>query len=191
MKAPLPGEVVWYVTGRFYAAPDGSIFDVGYFFHLPCVGDDLFSGAPGEATAHFTFSSEPFQVSRLQNGDLQLGLDTTGDFSIFLNRRPAGDFANPASFARGEAIARFRRRHVVLGTTVQATPGGSPVVMGNVFSAALLESRELEWQGRRIDLGQLLPQGVTQWGTASGNSLPPPTGYTAMEAFAASAIAVG
>lgn len=30
-----PGEVAWYVTGRFYAAAEGgALLDAGYFLHL-------------------------------------------------------------------------------------------------------------------------------------------------------------
>ena len=33
--AILPGEVAWYVTGRFYAAAEGgALLDAGYFLHL-------------------------------------------------------------------------------------------------------------------------------------------------------------
>jgi len=60
MSLLLPGELAWYVTGRFYARPDGSLADYGYFLHLAGIEASLFGGSPGEATAHFTFAAEPF-----------------------------------------------------------------------------------------------------------------------------------
>ena len=59
----LPGEVAWYVTGRFYKAADGSLLDAGYFLHLQGVEGGLFSGTPGEGTAHLTFLADPFTAA--------------------------------------------------------------------------------------------------------------------------------
>ena len=36
-------EVVWYVTGRFYAQ-DNELLDVGYFLHVQGIRDGLFAG---------------------------------------------------------------------------------------------------------------------------------------------------
>src|SRR4051794_39766702 len=107
MERILPGEIAWYVTGRFYAAQDGSLFDAGYFLHLQGIEADLFSGAPGEATAVLTFLADPFTATRVANGDLALGMDAVGDFAVYLNRSPAATFDDPASFGAGEEIARF------------------------------------------------------------------------------------
>lgn len=202
----LPAEVAWYVTGRFYAAdgPEtGSILDVGYFLHLPGIDDaDLFDGAPGEATACFTFAAAPFTASQVSNGGLSLALDAVGEFGVYLQRRPAATFDDPRSFAAGEEIARFRRRNIVVGATLAgsagttgttgATGSAAPALISqNVFSAALLWSREFEHAGRRHDLGRLLPHGITQWGTASAQPMPPPAGYTTSLPFVGWAVAVG
>ena len=188
MRATLPGEVAWYVTGRFYVTENGSILDVGYFLHLQGISSGLFQNdQPGEGTAFLTFAADPFQAQKLTNGDLTLGLDTVGEFGIYLNRAPGATFDNPASFAAGEEIARFRRVSMVVGVTV----GGGGVSV-NLFSAELLWSKAFELGGgERQDLRELIPHGVTQSGTASTTALPAPAGYTTAVPFVGSAFAIG
>ena len=187
----LPGEVAWYVTGRFYAAHDGSLLDAGYFLHLQGIDGSLFSGAPGEGTAHLTFLADPFRAIDLQNGDLALGMDAVGDVSIYFNAEPCAGFGDPASFGAGEEVARFRRVAVVTGATVGAGSGDRPLFSLDVFSARLVSSRPFELRGRRYDLGRLLPNGITQWGTAAAAAVPDVPGYRSVIPFVGSAIAIG
>lgn len=189
MSRPLPGELAWYATGRFYAAPDGSLFDAGFFLHLSGIEGPLFRGEPGEGTAHFTFAAVPFRAGSLTNGDLRLALDPVGEFRVFYREEPGATFDDPSSFAVGHEIARFRRTSMVVGTSVEQ--GASTLVSVNVFSAIPLQTEPFDHAGRRQDLGRLLPHGVTQWGTAGGTSLTPPTGYTAAIPFVGSAINIG
>lgn len=105
MTALLPGELAWYATGRFYQANDQTLADYGYFLHLPLLDVPLFDGQRGETTAHFTFAATPFKADKLANGALTLGLDPIGEFSLYVQRNPAGTFDDPASFAEGECIA--------------------------------------------------------------------------------------
>lgn len=192
MRAVLPGELAWYVTGRFYVGSDGAIRDAGYFLHLQGLTGDLFHGAPGEGTARFTFLSAPFRASHLTNGDLTLAVDTVGEFSLYLNRQPAATFDNPQSFATGEEIATFRRTSIVVGSTVGGGEGGTGLVSLNVFSARLTRSREFEFERRLYDLGRFLPHGVTQWGTASTQPISPsPVGFSTVVPFVGSAVAIG
>ncbi|MCQ4165055.1 hypothetical protein [Tahibacter harae] len=192
MSPLLPAELAWYVTGRFYAAEkSGAIADYGYFLHLGGIAAPLFAAAPAESSAHFTFAAEPFQAARLSNGGLQLGLDPAGSFSVFLQRRPAGDFDDPASFARGECIGRFRRTSLVVGTTVTGA-AGQALITSNVFSARLTESTPFEFGGQRYDLARMLGAGVTQFGTADGQAImPAPAGYALVLPFTGSALALG
>ncbi|HEX5724551.1 MAG TPA: hypothetical protein VFX98_03745 [Longimicrobiaceae bacterium] len=190
MERILPGEVAWYVTGRFYVAEDGSVRDAGYFLHLQGNEGGLFSGDPGEGTAHLTFLSDPFTATQLTNGDLTLGLDAVGEFAVYLNRRPGASFDDPASFGAGEEIARFRRVSIVVGTTVAVGKEGRPLFSGNVFSARLVSSRPFELGGRRYDLRRLLPHGVTQWGTAAATAAAELPGFTSVVPFMGSAIAI-
>jgi hypothetical protein len=191
MERILPGEVAWYVTGRFYAAEDGTLLDAGYFLHLQGIEDDLFSGDPGEATASLTFLADPFTAPRLANGNLTLAMDTAGEFAVYLNRRPGATFDDPASFGAGEEIARFRRVSVVTGTTVGIGPKDRPLFSLNVFSARLASSRPFELGGRRYDLGRLMPHGVTQWGTSATTAAADLPGFTSVVPFVGSAIAIG
>lgn len=193
-SAPLPAELAWYVTGRFYRGIDGTLADYGYFIHLSGIDAGLFAGTPGETTAHFTFAATPFAAASIANGALALALDAVGDFSLYLQREPAGSFDEPASFARGERIASFRRTGVVVGTTVEtsATAQAQPVIASNMFSARLIASEPFEFAGRRYDLRELIGHGITQFGTAAGAAIqPPPAGYSAVVPFSGSAIALG
>lgn len=187
MQSALTGQLAWYVTGRFYASQtDQTLQDVGYFLHLQGIAGELFRGAPSEASAHFTFAAIPFVAKSLTNADIALSLDPVGDFSVFFNPEPsAANFSTPASFAQGQEIAVFRRAGVVMGATVGASSS-------NVFTARLLRSKPFEFNGIRYDLRDLLPHGVTQWGTASTQPvLPLPQNYSKVLAFVGSAIAVG
>jgi hypothetical protein len=191
MRIP-PASVAWYVTGRFYEDQHGLLQDVGYFLHLSGVSGSLFSGAKGEGTARLTFASEPFAAKPVTNGDISIGLDDVGNFSLYLN--PGGaTFDNPGSFSQGQRIAVFRRTSVVMGETLSSPqPGGLAIGM-NVFSAQLVESTpfELPDGSGPVDLRELLPNGITQWGLASENPLPTFGTYQRIVAFTGSAIAVG
>ena len=181
------GEVVWYATGRFYVGTDHSIQDVGYFVHLQGIEGPFFANdVLSESAAHFTFASEPFTAANFSNASLNLGLDTVGAFSLYLQNEPQGTFDDPRSFAQGECIATFERVSVVVGTTI-----GSAVTV-NAFSAKLTWSREFTFNGLEYDFAQLLPYGMTQWGTASPEPVtPPPDGFTTVVPFVGSAIRIG
>jgi hypothetical protein len=189
-----PAELAWYVTGRFYRDTQKALADFGYFLHLAGIAAPLFNGKPGERTAHFTFAANPFKARSVKNGALSLALDPVGEFSLFVQPEPQGDFDDPASFARGERIATFQRTSCVVGTTVDDSdakdaPG---VVSSNVFSARLIDSRPFEFAGKVYDLRKLLGNGVTQFGTAAAATVPPPSkDYTAVVPFSGSAIAWG
>lgn len=189
----LPGEVAWYVTGRFYKTSDGTLLDAGYFLHLQGIDGGLFSGRRGEGTAHLTFLADPFTAVDVPNGDLMLGLDAIGDFAVYLNRQPSATFTDPASFGAGEEVARFRRVAVVTGATVGTGSGNQPLFSLNVFSARLVSSRPFELGKRTCDLRLLMPNGITQWGTAAATAIADAdaAGYQTVIPFVGSAIAIG
>lgn len=190
MRRILPGEVAWYVTGRFYAAEDGTLRDAGYFLHLQGVHGGLFAGERGERTARLTFLADPFTATPLDNGGLSLGLDAVGEFAVHLNQAGA-TFDDPASFGAGEEVARFRRVSIVTGAKVGGGAAGGPLFSLNVFSARLVSSRPFELDGRRYDLRRLMPHGITQWGTAPAAPAAQLPGYASVVPFVGSAIAVG
>jgi hypothetical protein len=189
----LPAELAWYVTGRFYLddKKTDNLADYGYFLHLAGVDQaDLFAGKPGEGTAHVTFAAKPFSARGVPNGALNLSLDPVGEFSLYLQRTPVGTFDDPRSFAEGQRIATFRRTSLVVGTTVDDATGLA-LVASNVFSARLVDCVPFTLGGRRHDLAQVLPAGVTQFGTAAEAAITPvPKGYLKVTAFAGSAIAL-
>lgn len=194
MSALLSAETAWYVTGRFYKRSDQALADYGYFLYLAGIEAALFNGAPDASAAHFTFAADPFRATAVSNGALSLALDPVGEFSVYLQRQPAGNFDQPLSFAQGECIARFRRASVVMGTAVAAGPDlqNQALLSNNVFTARLIASTPFEIGGRRYDLGELLGAGVTQFGTAAAAAIsPPPAGYTLAVPFSGSAIALG
>ena len=169
------GEVVWYVTGRFYA--EGKLLqDVGYFLHIQGIGGRLFDGERSESTARFTFSSEPFKSETIDNGGLEIGIDMRGTFRIYLREKPGATFDDPESFAQGKCIAELERVSIV--PTVKAT------ILTNVFSARLVSSEPFDFDGERYDFRDLAGYGVTQWGFAV-----PETGESAVP-FAGSAIRI-
>ncbi len=192
MEPVRAASVAWYVTGRFYAATDKTTQDLGYFLHLQGIAGELFQGPPSESTAYFTFRSAPFTARPVTNGDLSLGLDATGEFTLYLKRRPGASFDDLDSFSDGDPIARFRRVSTVMGTTLSAPNNGGGLLALNVFTASLIWSQEFEFRGVRYDLRRLLPHGITQWGTASAAPLSPvPRGFEKVSAFVGSAIALG
>lgn len=183
MPTSLPSSrLAWYALGRFWNVnEDGTqVFDAGYFAHLDLEDGEIFvpNHPVGPGSAHFTFFSEPFTISRLQKGPLAIAHDSVGIFSLFYQRRPQADFAEPTSFAQGQRIASFKRPFMVvterLGTLELTT-----------FSAELIESMPFEHCGQTYNLRDILPYGITQWsvGTGSTDETEP--------TFAGSAVAVG
>lgn len=182
MRIANVAEVVWYVTGRFYASGE-SLLDVGYFLHIQGIGEKLFDGARSESTALFTFSATPFTARTVSNGGLDLGIDERGTFSIFLRDAGGASFDDPRSFAAGKCIATFERLAIV--PTVKTT-----TVLMNVFTARLVSSEPFEFAGERYDFSELAPA-ITQWGTAVTEPLTPPENYSAVVPFAGSAVRAG
>lgn len=180
------GEIFWYAVGCFYAWKDGSTQDVGYFVELGGL-PDLMTGAPGPATAHFTFAAEPFRSAPLPVNDradtFAASVDPPGRFTLYYQREPAGDFAHPERFRRGIAIATFER--------VSSVVGGSTAAAAVVqFTARLVASTPFEHAGERVDLAQRLGFGVTQTGFAGAAFTPAAHDATAARSFVGSAVRI-
>lgn len=184
-QAVRPGEVVWYVTGRFYETPPDAkgkskLFDAGYFIHLAGLAIST-----SESTANFTFTAEPFTSPDISNGGLNIGIDRRGRFSIHFLQNGGGNFDDPKSFAAGPCIATLERVSMVPTVSL-------PNILMNVFSAKLVSSTPFEFNGVQYDLRDTIGYGVTQWGTAAPQaSLQPPPPYIAVVPFVGSALRIG
>ena len=159
MSAARTSQLVWYVTGRFYKQPAGAVLDAGYFLHLQGIEGELFDGERSEGTALFTFLANPFGSSTVANGELNVGIDDRGTFSLYLRDKGGATFDDPNSFGVGQCIATFARLSLV-ATTETST------MFSNVFSAAQVEASAFEFRGRRYDFRELVGHGITQWGVA-------------------------
>jgi hypothetical protein len=160
-------------------------------FHLEGLQEALFEGPIGEGSARLTFRSAPFQAKTVINGNLSLGLDAVGDFSVYLKDSGGASFDDPESFSRGLCVATFRRTSVVVGETISSPALGGLAISTNVFSADLVASVPFELDGVRHDFREMLPHGLTQWGTASANPLAACPPFTRVVAFTGSAVAAG
>ena len=80
---------------------------------------------------------------------------------------------------------------MVTGATVGVGEKDATVFSLNVFSARLVSSRPFELGGRRYDLRRLLPNGITQWGTAATTAVAQLPGYRSVIPFVGSAVAIG
>lgn len=188
----LPGEVAWYVTGRFYADERGLLRDAGYFLYVAGIpAEDLFRATRGEGTAYLTFLADPFQATPVDNGGLSIGIDPVGEFAVYFNPEPSGDFSDPRSFGRGTEVARFRRASIAVGTTIATLKESKPLVSLNVFSARLISSTPFRLGTRTYDFARLMPNGVTQWGTAAAGIDVATPGFTDVLPFVGSAVAIG
>ena len=187
LNAAPVGGVVWYVTGRFYAA-GSTLRDVGYVLHLQGVESPLFTGEISEATALVTFAAEPFTSPSIANGSMNIGIDRRGLFRLYLRETPGATFDDPASFATGTCIGVFER--VAMVPTVNVAVSTAVTMLANVFTARLVASEPFTLDGRRYNLRALAGNGITQWGTAATEPLQPPPGYDAAVPFVGSAIRI-
>jgi len=160
------GEVVWYVTGRFFTGTNGDLFDVGYFLNIQGIEASLFSEpVMSERTAWFTFAAIPFSATTVDNGGLTLGVDATGSFSLYLLDAPGAKFDDTNSFSAGTCIATFSR--VAIVPTTKVAVDGTATLLANVFTAKLVSSQPFTFGGETYDFAQLVGFGITQWGTAA------------------------
>ena len=103
-QAQVPAaQVVWQHVGRVYLDPNtGKAVYAGYLVHVNGLPSSLFNGAPSEATAYFTFSTDVLSLTPLpSNGDVALALVSAGTFNVYYNAVPSGDWNNPSSFSSG------------------------------------------------------------------------------------------
>ncbi len=104
---PAAGKVAWRFVGHL-DQNGGDFSGYGYLTQIDGLNDSqLYSsaGQQGEQTARFTvvITSHLTSRSKLQNVTI---VNTSGTATVYYNDQPAGNFADPSSFAKGTAIAQ-------------------------------------------------------------------------------------
>jgi hypothetical protein len=182
-KIPIGGVVYNYV-GRVYINPETGDGEVaGYFVEIAGI-QSPFQGAPSEATAYFTFRSDPLHSTVLPpNGDLTVTVLNYGKWHIYYNPNPVGDWNHPSSFSRGQLIADLDHNAL---EEVSVGP-----VTTSIFSGALLASYDFVYGGTKYNFADFFPDGITNFGTATNTPQTGTAGLPIALPFAGSAIAKG
>lgn len=145
---------------------------VGYIAFIEGVDSPLFAGAPSKDTAYFTIRVTnylPPPIPLPVDADPALNTQLImpgGQFTVFYNSSPGPrDWNNPASFSDGVPIAVFEES-ALLGAEAF---GNFPGVFFNKFSARLIDSTPIYFNGQKLSFKKLVPNGVT--GTNFGNAV--------------------
>jgi hypothetical protein len=179
------GGLVAHYVARIYIDPaTGQSQCVGYFTNIAGITASLFSGTPGEGTAYFTFRSDVFQLSPLPvNGDLQPDLFTAGNYAIYFNRQPIGDWSDPGTFSSGQPIATFKRPESFVSLL--------PQTFHSVIREELVSTEAFRFKGHNYDFSAIAPGGLTLMDVGSTTALSGISGFSLVLPYAGSAIAVG
>ena len=176
------GSVAWYIAARLYTDAKGVSFDAGYFLEIKGIGGAQFDqhAAKPEASAHFTFSADTFIDVVVQNGDVSMPISAPGNWRLYYNEPPCGDFDQPESFSQGHQIATWRRDGLTAG---MGTHDGALTIL----TFDLIDSVPFVFREREYDLSNLFPNSVTQFcfsGAGSASTLP---NYPKVTSFAGTA----
>lgn len=147
------GHVASHGVERDAINADGTGQGAGYFTFIEGIPGPFFSGASSEATAFFTFRSEPFSTSIVPNGTVVALLHPTGQFTVYLNESPSGNWNDFNTFSQGQPIATFE-----FGTTQDIRTGAVQI---GFTSASIIAAEDFEFHGRQLNLQDLFPHGVT------------------------------
>jgi hypothetical protein len=147
------GHIASHGLERDAINADGTGEGVGYFTFLEGIPGPFFSGAPSEATAFFTFRTEPFSTGIISNGNVVALLHPPGQFTVYFNKLPNGNWNDFNTFSRGQPIATFG-----FGTTQDVRSGSVQI---GYTSAQLIAADDFEFQGARLNFKDLFPHGVT------------------------------
>ena len=157
------GRVVFQVVGRNQIASitsptSGTAFGIGYVTAIDGITESLFSPADivSESTALFTFRTDVYSFSTIDNGNSKVRLGGPGSlFEVYFKGEEGsnGDFKKPDSFSDGQLIAKFR-----LGSKLATRVGD---VATQVDSATLVYSKSFLFEGKKYNFKSLVPNGVT------------------------------
>jgi len=183
------GGLVAHYVARIYIDPGtGHAQCVGYFTNIAGITAPVFNGTPGEGTAYFTFRSDVFQLSPLPaNGDLQPDLFSAGNYAIYFNRHPIGDWSDPDTFSSGQPIATFKRPESFVSLL--------PQTFHSVIREELVSTQAFHFGGHNYDFSIIAPGGLTLMDVGSMDvgttQLPAINGFSLVLPYAGSATAVG
>jgi hypothetical protein len=175
-------RVVWHFVARSLVS-NGKSQVVGYFTDLDGVSGSLFHGPPSESTAYLTLRTDLFTLEPLPiNGNIPVSVPGPDTLHLYFNPTPSNSWNDPATFSSGQEIARFNRAANLffsVGTT-----------SFDVFSLDLLFSQDFTINGQEVNLGKIVPHGVTSNNTGSTISVGGPANTLAFP-FVATGIAIG
>jgi len=167
-------HVVWQHVGRIYVNPStGAAIYYGYLVHINGITTSLFSGAPSEGTAYFTFRTDTLQLTPLpNNADISLDLVSAGTFSVYYNPSPNGNWDYPDTFSSGKLIATFERQESLF-------PIIGPLGLHSL-SESLLSSQNFTFDGQTFNFNRISPDGITfaQFFSSTALAGLTSTGYT-------------
>lgn len=185
---PAGRTILTFVNRLLINPPQVLVF--GYFPTIEGLPGPLFSGAPGENSAYFTWSLNAAGAVQLQNGDANAAgstgvavLPSDRDFNVYYNASPNQNWNNPASFSTGELVATFRSE---TGTQT----GSGPVALVTQ-SYVLVSSRSFSFKGQSYDFVRLIPHGFTVCTLSSNVPLGGATTFPLIFTASGSAVALG
>jgi hypothetical protein len=114
------GHVASHGLERDIVNADGTGEGAGYFTFIEGISGPFFANPlpPSEATAFFTFITAPFSTVRIPNGNVVALLHPPGNFYVYLNPTPIGNWNDFTTFAHGQLIATLE-----FGTTQDINTG--------------------------------------------------------------------
>ena len=178
------GTIVYNYVGRIYIDPaTGSGQVAGYFTSIAGI-DKAFLGAPSEATAFFTYRSEPLHFQTVPNDvDTSITLLDAGKWHIYYNPNPAGNWNDPSSFSQGQVVADLTHNALQI---VSSGPAHAAV-----FSGELLASHDFVFGGKTLNFASFFPNGVTNFSFATNTVVAGPSEFPITFADAGWAVAKG
>jgi hypothetical protein len=161
-KIPI-GGVVYNYAGHVYIDPATGMGEVaGYFSSIAGI-ENAFQGAPSEATAYFTYRSDPLTFTALPaDVDTAMTLLNAGSWHIYFNSNPAShpaNWADPGSFSQGQLVADLNHN------ALQIVSSG-PVHQA-IFSGELLASYDFVYTGKTLNFAEFFPDGITNLSSAT------------------------
>jgi hypothetical protein len=185
---PAGQTVLTFVNRLLINPPQVVVF--GYFADIAGISGPLFSGTPGENTAHFTWSLNAPGALQLQNGDLKdpggisVAVLRSGEtFNVYYNANPSQSWNFPESFSAGSLIATFK--------SSPGTQAGAGPMSFVTQSYSLVSSHDFTFKGQTYNFRRLIPHGFTSFGVVGNiplhGAVAPPLTF----AGAGSAAAIG